>query len=254
MAKTRPKKVRADQLVVAQGLCREVDEAKRHIMAGNVRIGSDYVVKNSSELIPITTELTLKLPCPYVSRGAYKLIPALDAHLKNLRELVALDVGASTGGFTDLMLQRGASKVYTIDVGRGQLHQKLRQDPRVVCHEQVNARHLDVNFIPEKVDLMTMDVSFISVKKVLPTVNVFLKNGGLAFILIKPQFEAQKNEIMQGGVVRDESIRQKYVENIVSFAIDELFWECLEVIPSPIKGPKGNQEYLSIFKKCAEIS
>ena len=249
MTKKKTKRDRADKLVVAQNLCQTIDEAKRHIMAGNIRIGADYVIKNASELVPVTTDLILNKPCPYVSRGAYKLIPAFDAHLSNLQKLVGLDVGASTGGFTDLMLQRGASKVYTIDVGRGQLHQKLRLDPRVVCHEQVNARNLSEDFIPEKVDLMTMDVSFISVKKVLPSVNVFLKKNGLAFILIKPQFEAQKHEIMQGGVVRDESIREKYIKEVLDFAAVTLNWENLEVIPSPIKGPKGNQEYLSIFRK-----
>jgi len=249
MVKNKSKKIRADQLAVDQQLFESVDIAKRHVMAGNLRIGSDYVVKNPSELISVDTQLVLNLPCPYVSRGAYKLIPAFDSHLPVLRDLIGLDVGASTGGFTDLMLQRGAKKVYTIDVGRGQLHQKLRLDPRVVCHEQVNARSLAPDFIPEKVDLMTMDVSFISVKKVLPSVNAFLKENGMAFILIKPQFEAQKHEIMQGGVVKDESIRQKYIDDVLLFAKDELNWHSVEVIPSPIKGPKGNQEYLAVFTK-----
>ena len=249
MAKKKQKKERADSLAVSQGLCETVDMAKRHIMAGNIRIGSDYVIKNASELVAVTTSLILNLPCPYVSRGAFKLIPALDSNLPQLHTLTALDIGASTGGFTDLMLQRGAVKVYTIDVGRGQLHQKLRLDPRVVCHEQINARNLEPDFLPEKVDLMTMDVSFISVTKVLPSVNVFLKKEGMAFILIKPQFEAEKHEIMQGGVVKDESIRLKYVQQVIAFAASALYWQQIEVIPSPIKGPKGNQEYIAIFKK-----
>lgn len=249
MAKKKVKKVRADQLAVNQELCESIEIAKRHVMAGNLRIGSDYVIKNPSELVGVDTDLVLNLPCPYVSRGAYKLIPALDSHLPALRNLIGLDVGASTGGFTDLMLQRGATKVYTVDVGRGQLHQKLRLDPRVICHEQVNARSLEPDFLPEQVDIMTMDVSFISVKKVLPAVNAFLKRGGYAFILIKPQFEAQKHEIMQGGVVTDESIRQKYVDDVLLFASEKLNWKNVDVIPSPIKGPKGNQEYTAVFTK-----
>ena len=247
--KKKVKKIRADQLAVEKQLCADLATARKHILAGNLRIGSDQVIRNASEMIKEDCDLVLNLPCPYVSRGAYKLIPALDAHLQDLRGLTALDVGASTGGFTDLILQRGARKVYTVDVGRGQLHQKLRLDPRVVCNEQVNARALEPDFLPESVDIITMDVSFISVTKVLPSVNQFLKEGGSAFILIKPQFEAEQHEIMQGGVVVEEEIRLKYVEKIKEFARLELGWKTLSVIPSPIKGPKGNQEYLATFAK-----
>ncbi len=247
--KTKVKKERADKLVVEQGLCANLETARKNILAGNIRIGSDYVIKNASELTPVTTELVFNKPCPYVSRGAYKLIPALDNYLPSLQNMTAVDVGASTGGFTDLMLQRGATKVYTIDVGRGQLHQRLRNDKRVQCNEQVNARHITQDFLPEQVDVMTMDVSFISVTKVLPATNTLLKENGFAFILIKPQFEAERHEIMQGGVVQDESIRQKYVDKILCFADSELNWENLDVIASPIKGPKGNQEFTAVFKK-----
>lgn len=246
----RNKKERADILLFRRGYCESREQARRLILAGKVRIGSDHIVQKASELLNPEAELFLDKPEPFVSRGAYKLMPALDKFIPVFTGLTALDVGASTGGFTDLMLQRGAKKVYAVDVGKNQLHPKLRNDPRVVCFEKVNARRLKESFLPEKVDILTTDVSFISVTKILPAVSIFLKPSGLAFVLIKPQFEAEKNEVGKGGVVRDEETRRKCVDKVVKFANEKLNWNVLEIIPSPILGPKGNQEYVAVFSAC----
>lgn len=246
------KKERADILLFRRGYCESREQARRLILAGKVRVGSDSVVQKASELLEPEAELFLDKPEPFVSRGAYKLMPALDKFMPVFTGLTALDVGASTGGFTDLMLQRGAKRVYTVDVGKNQLHAKLRNDPRVICFEKMNARCLEESFLPEKVDILTMDVSFISVTKILSAVSVFLKPSGLAFILIKPQFEAEKNEVGKGGVVRDEKTRQKCVDKVVKFATEKLDWNLLEIIPSLILGPKGNQEYIAVFKRCSK--
>jgi 23S rRNA (cytidine1920-2'-O)/16S rRNA (cytidine1409-2'-O)-methyltransferase len=246
------KKVRADVLLHQLGLCEDTETAKKLIMAGKARVREDHVIKKPSELFPSDTQLTIIESSPYVSRGAYKLLPALEKYIPDMNCKVGFDVGASTGGFTDLMLQKGASKVYTVDVGRAQLHLKLRQDPRVIVHEKVNARNLESNFLPEKVDVLTMDVSFISVLKVLPPTLQFLKDGGIAFILLKPQFEAKKHEVEKGGVVRDKTVSQRCIDDVIDFVeqleIGELKFEHVEVIASPIKGPKGNQEFIIVFK------
>ena len=245
-------KTRADILLAEQGLCESREQAKRLILAGKVRIGTDRVIQKASEMLDGGTVLNIEETCPYVSRGAYKLLPALEKHLPDLAGLVCLDVGASTGGFTDLMLQHGASRVYAVDVGTAQLHSKLRDDPRVISRENVNARYLDETFLPEKADVMTMDISFISVMKVLPAANRLLKPGGLAFILVKPQFEAGRKDVEKGGVVRNEAVRSRCVNEVVNFAENELSFSLMEVIPSPILGPKGNQEFMAVFRKKNE--
>lgn len=242
-------KERADILLVKQGLCESRTQAQKLILAGEVRTGPDAVVGKAGDLFPDDTVFTVTAPCPYVSRGAYKLLAALDAFQPPLDGMVALDVGASTGGFTDLMLQRGARRVYALDVGHGQLHFKLRQDSRVVNLEKINARKLDATLIPEPVDILTADVSFISLKLALPEPARFLKPGGWAFVLVKPQFEAGRAEIGKGGVVRDDAVRQRCVEEIARFAETVLGWKPLGVIPSPIKGPAGNQEFIAAFRK-----
>lgn len=248
-SKHKIKKVRVDELLIRLELAADLNEARLLIMSGAVRVGTDHLIRNSSELFPEDTLFNIETPCPYVSRGAYKLKPALERYFNDLNGMSALDVGASTGGFTDLMLQSGMHKVYTVDSGRGQLHGKLRDDARVVCHEQVNARSLPDDFLPEAVDIITMDVSFISVMKILPCVNRFLKTGGYAFILVKPQFEAERHEIAKGGVVRDEAVRLRCVDTVSAFAAAELGWAMQENLPCEIKGPKGNQEYMCVFRK-----
>jgi 23S rRNA (cytidine1920-2'-O)/16S rRNA (cytidine1409-2'-O)-methyltransferase len=234
-------KQRADLLLVESGLFESRTAAQRAIMAGAVRVGADHVVRNASEKWSEETVFTVAERCPYVGRGAYKLLPALDAHLPDLSGTTALDVGASTGGFTDLMLQRGAVKVYAVDVGHGQLHLKLREDPRVVCLEKVNARYLSVEQIPEPIDVVTIDVSFISLTKILPPLVPLLKDDAWIFALVKPQFEAQRHEVGKGGVIRDDAVRLRCNQEI-GVAATGLGWSEVDIIPSPITGPKGNQE------------
>ena len=246
------KKERADRLICELKLCESREQAKKMIMAGQVRIGSDHVVGKCSEMVPVDAELNIIERCPFVSRGAYKLLPAIERFCPDLKGKTALDVGASTGGFTDLMLQHGAAKVITVDVGTGQLHGKLRRDPRVVCYEQVNARYLKPDFLAEPVDIITMDLSFISVTTVLPAVAVFLKKGGLAFILVKPQFEAGKDLVEKGGVVKSVAVRNQCNDKVSAFAEKQLHWQHLATIPSPIKGPKGNQESIVVLQHPQE--
>ena len=166
---------------------------------------------------------------------------------------VALDLGASTGGFTDVLLQNGAAKVFAVDVGHGQLHEKLRQDPRVVSLEGVNARELSKELVPEPIDLLVADVSFISLTKVLPPCAPLLKPMAWAIVLVKPQFEAGRQNIGSGGVVRDEVVRKRCVEQIVDFAADKLRWSHIGHLPSPILGPNGNQEFLAAFRTADTI-
>lgn len=240
-------KKRADQLLHERGLCESRTAAQRLILAGQVRIGDDFLVDKPSLAVDESAELQVIAPCPYVSRGAYKLLAALERFRPELAGKVALDVGASTGGFTDLLLQRGVARVYAVDVGYGQLHAKLRNDPRVVCLERTNARHLGTAEVPELVDVMVSDVSFISLEKILPACARLVRPGGGAFLLVKPQFEARREEIGKNGVVRDEAVRQRCVQQVCEFAERELGWRRLGVEPSPITGPKGNQEYIAAF-------
>jgi len=243
-----PKKLRVDELLVEKALCETIEESRRFIMAGQVRAGNDRVIQKSTEMLPVDHPLFLDLPSPYVSRGALKLLPALEEFSPDCSGKVALDLGSSTGGFTDLMLQSGAQKVFAVDVGTGQLHYKLRTDPRVVSLEKTNARTLTVEQITEKVDLVTSDVSFISVTKILKSASAFMKKDAFAFILVKPQFECPR-ELVGDGIIRDEVLRLKMVDKVKLYCMDTLGWEFLKVIPSPLKGPKGNQEYVTIFRK-----
>lgn len=249
MSNKKKCKLRADILLVERGLCESREQARRLILEGKVRLGKDHLIRKPSDMLDESVSLFIDSVCPYVSRGAYKLLPAIDKYLPDLTGLIAFDIGASTGGFTDLMLQRNAEKVYTVDVGRGQMHSKLRNDPRVICHEKVNARLIGTDFLPEKADLITMDISFISVMLVLPSVNPLLKTGGWAFILIKPQFEAGKKDVGKGGIVRDENIRLKCVEKVANFAEKELDWEKIDVISSTVAGENANREFMAVFKK-----
>lgn len=244
-------KKRADLLLVEQGLCESRGQAQKMILAGHVRSGPDRVIHKTSEMLDADAALQLLAPSPYVSRGAEKLLPALAACQPDLKGLVGLDIGASTGGFTDALLQYGVRKVYAVDAGYGQLHARLRDDPRVICLERVNARYLTREQVPETVDVITVDVSFISLHKILAPCDPFLAAGGWAFILIKPQFEAQRHEVRKGGVVRDPLVRARCLDEVRQFACQELGWELIRTIPSPITGPKGNQETIAVFRKPA---
>jgi len=183
----------------------------------------------------------------YVSRGGGKLETAIEAFGLDLAGLTALDAGASTGGFTDCLLQHGVVRVYAVDVGTAQLHEKLRADPRVVSMEQVNLRHAPADLLPETVDIVVADVSFISLTKVLPACLRFLKPGGRVVALVKPQFELSPDKVGKGGVVREAAFQQEAVDKVLEFARAELSLTAVGVVPSKVKGPKGNQEYLAVF-------
>ena len=193
------KKKRADELLYEHGHCESTADAALLILEGKVRSKPDALVHKASEMFPADTVLLVDSGSGFVSRGALKLQQALEKFAPDLHGRIAVDIGASTGGFTDLMLQHGADKVYAVDVGRGLLHWKLRTDPRVVCLEGINARTLPAESVPGGADLLSMDVSFISAVKILPAANAVLKPGALAFILVKPQFEAPKQDVPPGG-------------------------------------------------------
>lgn len=246
-----PKKIRADQLLHQLGLAESREKAKRLIMAGQVFIehgGATVPVDKPGQQLAPETGLMVKGGDRWVSRGAYKLLTAIEEFGLDPTGKVCLDAGASTGGFTDVLLQHGAAKVYAVDVGYGQLDQKLRTDPRVVNMERVNLRLAPDDLIPELVDLVVADVSFISLTKVMEPCNRFLKPGGEVAALVKPQFEVGPGQTDK-GVVRDEGLRRQAVDGVVSFLVGQLGLEFLGEVPSKLKGPKGNQEYIVYLRK-----
>ena len=241
---------RADVLLVERGLAESRQQAQALIMAGVVLAPAGPVQKAGAFLDP-GTPLELRERLPYVSRGGVKLAHALDAWAEaygiSLDGITALDVGASTGGFTDCLLQRGAARVFAVDVGHGQLHYRLRQDARVVCMEKVNARYPFE--LPEPVDLLVADVSFISLTLALPEPLAHLKPDGYAIALIKPQFEAQRGEVGKGGVVRDDSLRADILSRVQAWLASRDDFALLDTIPSPITGDAGNREFLALLRK-----
>jgi 23S rRNA (cytidine1920-2'-O)/16S rRNA (cytidine1409-2'-O)-methyltransferase len=248
-----PRKQRADHLLAASGLAESREKAKRLIMAGQVHYldrGQKVPVSKPGQQLGEATEFVVPGDDGFVSRGAHKLLTAIDAFGIDFAGKVALDAGASTGGFTDCMLQHGAVRVYAADVGYGQLHEKLRRDARVINLERTNVRHAGPDLIPEPVDVVVADVSFISLTKVLPACMQFLRPGGEVVALIKPQFEVGPGQTDK-GVVRDEALRQQAVDAVTGFCRDELGLSVAGVVPSSILGPKGNQEYLAYMKKLA---
>ena len=247
------KKKRADELLYEHGHCDSKEEAMLLIMAGKVRSKADAVVRKPSELYPADTVLLVDHGNEYVSRGAHKLKEALQKFAPDLSGKISIDIGASTGGFTDLMLSCGAEKVYAVDVGKGLLHWKLRKDPRVICLEGVNARNLTENEIPEKADILSMDVSFISATKILPAASPLLKQGALAFILVKPQFEAPREDVPPGGVVTDLNVRLAALDKVCKMA-ESLNWKLIEAKDSPLKGPRGNVEFVAVFSIGSEYT
>jgi 23S rRNA (cytidine1920-2'-O)/16S rRNA (cytidine1409-2'-O)-methyltransferase len=216
-------------------------------MAGDVMIGTRIVAK-ASELLDEQTAITVKPTRKYVGRGALKLEAALDHFNIDVRGKEALDIGASTGGFTDCMLQRGARKVYAVDVGHGQLDWKLRNDPRVVVLEKVNARSLSREHIPDMIDICAIDVSFISLTLVLPNAFDLITSTGVILALIKPQFELQRSDVGKGGIVRDHDLHRKAQDKIVAFVTD-LGHVVTGTVPSAIKGADGNQEFFACMRK-----
>jgi 23S rRNA (cytidine1920-2'-O)/16S rRNA (cytidine1409-2'-O)-methyltransferase len=238
------KNERADALLVARGLCDSREQAKRLILAGEVR-SSDRVIDKPSAKLPLDAPLAIKEKPRFVGRGGLKIEAALDAFQIDPSGWICIDVGASTGGFTDCLLQRGAARVHAVDVGTNQLVWKIRNDPRVVVKEQFNARHMVPEDIGEKVRLAVMDLSFISLTKVLPAVFSILEEDGAVICLIKPQFELQRDDISKGGIVRDSALHEQAVEKIRRFVTEEYPMEWRGLIPSPITGMDGNQEFLA---------
>jgi 23S rRNA (cytidine1920-2'-O)/16S rRNA (cytidine1409-2'-O)-methyltransferase len=241
-------KTRLDQRIVALGLAPSRQRAQALIMGGKVLVDQQPVDKPGAR-VEEAAEITVRgEDLPYVSRGGLKLAGALDATGFSVQGLTCMDVGASTGGFTDCLLQRGAEHVYAVDVGYGQLAWKLRQDPRVTVIERTNIRHLTTAQVPAALDLATIDTSFISLKIVVPATLPFLKPDGLLLALIKPQFEVGRGQVGKGGVVRDPHQRETVIIELRSF-FEAQGLSCGPVIPSPIRGPKGNQEYVILLRQ-----
>jgi 23S rRNA (cytidine1920-2'-O)/16S rRNA (cytidine1409-2'-O)-methyltransferase len=246
---TRP---RLDQALVERGLCPSREKAKRAILAGQVRVGGQVASKPGHVIKPDDL-LTLEEPERYVSRGGYKLEHGLQNFQLDPRGLTAIDLGASTGGFTDCLLQQGAARVYAVDVGRGQLAWKLRHDDRVTVMEQVNARWLTRGHFPPPfagADLIVADCSFISLKKILPPAVALLADSGKILALVKPQFEAGRAEAGRGkGVIRDPAIHERVLNELKTFATETSGLRWLGETPSPLLGPAGNKEFLVLLEK-----
>lgn len=249
---TRADKHRLDQWLVTRGQAPSREAAARMILAGEVKVNG-VTVDKPAKAVAVDAQIEIvQHASRFVSRGGEKLEAALDAGSIDPRDAVCLDVGCSTGGFTDCLLQHGAARVYAVDVGYGQFDWRLRQDSRVVLIERTNIRYLEPSAIPERISLTVIDVSFISLTKVLPPVLRFSTPGARVIALIKPQFEVGKGQVGRGGVVRDEAQRQEVLQRILRFAADAGL-RTVTSVDSPIKGKKGNQEYLAIFEVVAPI-
>ncbi len=238
-------KERLDKLMVDRGLVETRSKARGMIMAGEVLVDGRRQDKPGMA-VPLDADITLITPMPYVGRGGYKLAGALDAFALDVDGRVCADVGASTGGFTDVLLQRGAARVYDIDVGQGVLDWKLRQDERVVLMERTNARYLES--LPEPVTFVAIDVSFISLKLILPAVAKWLEPTADVVALIKPQFEAGPQQVKRGGIVREAAVRHQVLEDVLGWA-QANGWQVAGLITSPIQGGDGNVEYLAWLRR-----
>lgn len=230
--------------MMERGLAESRAKAQALIMAGEVLINGSPATKSGTP-VSEDAEITVKEPLPYVSRGGIKLAHALDVFQINVSGVVAADIGASTGGFTDCLLQRGATRVYAIDVGYGQLDYRLRRDKKVVVMERINARY-PVS-LPEKVDLATIDLSFISVTKVIPAVTELLKENGTMLVLIKPQFEAKREEVGRGGIIKDPQLHAKVLGRFIKWAVAHNL-RLHGLVASPILGSSGNREFFLRLK------
>lgn len=245
MARSMPgsSRLRLDQLMVERELAESRSKARALILAGKVKVNGQVAAKPGMLCSPDASVELVEPDHPYVSRGGVKLAHALDRFGIAVKGAVAIDIGASTGGFTDCLLQRGAARVYAVDVGSGQLHWRLRNDPRVVVMERCNARYLKPSDFPERFDLAVIDVSFISLWKILPAVVGLLGESADVVMLIKPQFEATPREVGRKGVVRDREVRRRIIESFWR-GIEQYGWTPVGLTLSPIRGPKGNFEYL----------
>jgi 23S rRNA (cytidine1920-2'-O)/16S rRNA (cytidine1409-2'-O)-methyltransferase len=246
-AGNKPKKLRLDQVLVNRGFFPTREQARRAVMAGEVKIGTRVALK-PAQLVVSYEEMTVKAAKRYVGRGALKLEGVLDHFQIGVEGKTALDIGASTGGFTDCLLQRRAAKVYAVDVGHGQLDWKLRNDPRVIVLEKVNARFLSSAEIPEPIDVCVIDVSFISLTLILPNAFNLLAATGVILALIKPQFELERGEVGRGGIVRKLELHQKAQDKIVAF-VNRLGQNVVGIVPSAITGADGNQEFFACIRR-----
>jgi len=237
-------KQRIDSLLVDRGLVESRAKAQALIMAGEVSVEGKTIIK-AGTMVAEEAVITMRQPPPFVSRGGIKLDYALDRFQLAVSSKVAADIGASTGGFTDCLLQHGASRVYAVDVGYGQLDYRLRQDKRVVVMERVNARYPFQ--LPEKVDLATMDLSFISVEKVIPSVAQLLKDDGYLVVLLKPQFEAQRSEVGKGGIVRQPVVHARVLGRFIAWVTGHGF-RLGGLVASPILGAEGNMEFFLLLR------
>ena len=244
-------KVRADQLLVARGLAQSRERARAMLLAGHVDVGGVRVTK-AGALVDEAAEITLRQgDHPWVGRGGIKLSHALDTFGLNVDGITALDIGASTGGFTDVMLHRGAARVVALDVGHNQLDWRLRTDPRVVVIEGANARHLRPDMLPDRLrtfSLITIDVSFISLTHIWPVLPALLAADGRVIALVKPQFEAGRAEVGAGGIVRDPAIHARVIEEVSAAAV-QVGLKPLRSVPSPVTGAEGNQEFLMLLAR-----
>jgi 23S rRNA (cytidine1920-2'-O)/16S rRNA (cytidine1409-2'-O)-methyltransferase len=240
------RKKRLDVLLFEKGFVETRTKAQAFIMGGSIFVNNQVYYKPSA-LVNEDDEIEVKNINPYVSRGGLKLESALNALNIDVKGYICLDIGASTGGFTDCMLQRGAVKVYAVDVGAGQLHYKLRNDKRVINIENVNFRYFDNSLLKDKIDFATIDVSFISLDKILPVAYKSISEKGFILAMIKPQFELEPSEIKK-GVVRDEKLRQKAINKVKNFALN-LDFKIISEADSGLKGPKGNLEHFVLLQK-----
>jgi 23S rRNA (cytidine1920-2'-O)/16S rRNA (cytidine1409-2'-O)-methyltransferase len=237
-------KRRIDSLLVERGLVESRTKAQALVMAGEVAVEGKTIIK-AGTLVAEGAAITILQPPPFVSRGGIKLDHALDRFQLDVTSKVAADIGASTGGFTDCLLQHGASRVYAVDVGYGQLDYRLRQDKRVVVLERVNARY--PISLPEKVDLATLDLSFISVEKVIPSVVQLLKNDGCLVVLLKPQFEAGRSEVGKGGIVKQPMVHARVLGRFIAWMVNHGF-RLGGLVASPILGAEGNMEFFLLLR------
>lgn len=244
-----PKRTRLDVALVGQGLFESREQAQRAVMAGEVRL-ADRVLNKSSILVPLDAVLTVATSPKFVGRGGLKLEGALDGFAVDARDSISLDIGASTGGFTDCLLQRGAAKVYAIDVGHGQLAWKIRSDPRVIVRENLNARYLGLTDVPEPIDLCVIDVSFISLTLILPNAFQLITPTAVVLALIKPQFELQSRDVGRGGIVSDPALHEKAKQKIAEF-IAATGFVVVGILPSQLTGTDGNQEFFICARKSS---
>ena len=243
------KKERLDKLLVDKGLVESREKAQRIIMSGVVFVNGQKITKPGTK-IKTDSQIYIKEKPKYVSRGGYKLEKGIKVFKPDIKDKICLDIGASTGGFTDCLLQYGAKKVYAVDVGTNQLHEKLRKNPRVISLEKTNARYLTEKEIPEKIDFIVSDVSFISILKILPNLCNLLKEEAQGIILIKPQFELSKEKV-KGGVVKDKQLHIEAIKKVIK-GLEESCYSVIDIDFSETWGPEGNIEFLAYIKKDKE--